>query len=129
MSIQKVNFKSFDEFFDYLPFDQAEIVSSLREIIKEADPDIQEKLSYNVPFYAKQQSICFIWPSAVRWGGITQGVALGFIRGLEMQKSFPLLQMEGRKQIARLIILKVDDIDHLIIQSMIYEALYLDDQN
>ncbi len=127
MSIQKVNFKSLDDFFDYLPASQSEIVSILRDIILEAIPDIKEKLSYNVPFYARKKNICFIWPSAILWGGLTEGVALGFMNGKEMKLSFPEIQMESRKSVGRVIIKSSQELNKEYIQSMIFEALYLDD--
>ncbi|MEJ2478419.1 MAG: DUF1801 domain-containing protein [Desulfobacterales bacterium] len=80
---QKVSFRNFNDFFDFLPTEEQEIVESLRGIILDALPGVTEKLAYNVPFYYRHRRICYIWPSAIPWGGLDKGsgVALGFVKG------------------------------------------------
>ena len=47
-------------------------------------PDIEEKISYNVPFYKRHSNICYIWPSSVKWGNVKNtGVQFGFNKGLD----------------------------------------------
>lgn len=49
--IQQVSFRDMKEFFDYIPREEAVIVDAVWQIIFESLPHIQERLSYNVPFY------------------------------------------------------------------------------
>ena len=60
--MQDVSFKTVEDFLAYLPEDELKIVELLRKIILSCLPDVVEKLSYNVPFYKRHSTICFIWP-------------------------------------------------------------------
>jgi uncharacterized protein YdhG (YjbR/CyaY superfamily) len=71
---QNVNFRSIADFFDHLPSDEALIVVQLRDLIKATLPEVTEKLSYNVPFYKRHKNICYLWPGAVPWGNVKEGV-------------------------------------------------------
>jgi uncharacterized protein YdhG (YjbR/CyaY superfamily) len=64
---QNVKFKNVDEFLDYLPDNEREIVDFLRDIVFNSLPNPLEKLSYNVPFYHLNSRVCFIWPASVPW--------------------------------------------------------------
>lgn len=83
MNFQKgIKFQSFVEFWDFLPENERIIVDVLRQIILENLPSIcKEKLAYNVPYYYGNKRICLIWPGSIPWGGIREGVLLGFCQG------------------------------------------------
>ena len=85
--MQNVNFKNLDEFFDFLPEKELELVSHLRRIVLECIPNCKEKLSYNVPYYWNHSRVCFIWPSSITWGNVkTKGVRFGFVNGNLMRE-------------------------------------------
>lgn len=75
-----MQFKTLEEFLDYLPEDELEIVLHLRKIILECMPDCKEKLAYNVPFYYRHSRICYIWPASGSMEKINRGVAIGFCK-------------------------------------------------
>jgi hypothetical protein len=68
--MQNVNFKNIDELLEFLPEDELKIVELLRKIVFSCIPDIEEKFSYNVPFYKRNSNFCYIWPSSVQWGNV-----------------------------------------------------------
>ena len=97
--MQNVNFKSVDEFLDFLPKTELEIVEYLRSIILNCIPDCIEKLSYNVLYYKRYKNICFIWPGSVTWGNVKQsGVRLGFTSGNLLADEIHYLNKGDRKQ-------------------------------
>tara|TARA_R110000868_G_scaffold403157_1_gene680146 strand:+ start:27121 stop:27306 length:186 start_codon:yes stop_codon:yes gene_type:complete len=57
---QEIEFTSIQEFLDYLPEEELEIVLFLRKIVLECMPDCKERLAYNVPFYYRHSKICYI---------------------------------------------------------------------
>lgn len=65
---QNVRFNNVEEFLDYLPDNEREIVDFLRNIVFNSLPNPTEKLSYNVPYYYLHSRVCFIWPAAIPWG-------------------------------------------------------------
>ncbi|HNU87129.1 MAG TPA: DUF1801 domain-containing protein, partial [Ferruginibacter sp.] len=70
------------ELYELLPENERLIVDILREVIKEQLPShCKEKISYNVPFFYGNKSICLVWPSSVPRGGIKKGVMLAFWYG------------------------------------------------
>jgi hypothetical protein len=98
--MQNVNFKTIEEFLDYLPKDELDIVLHLRSLIGECIPNFKEKLSYNVPYYWHHSRICFIWPSSITWGNVkTKGVRFGFVNGYLMRDEINYLEKENRKQV------------------------------
>lgn len=128
--MQNVKFGSVNEFLDYLPSDELEIVEILRAIILETIPNCREKLSYNVPFYSRYRTLGFIWPGSVLWGKkkIYQGVRLGFTKGFLMEDPDNYLDKGERKQIYTKDFLKVEEIDPEIIRSFLFQAIVLDEE-
>jgi hypothetical protein len=121
--MQDVSFNDVHEFLEYLPGEQRLIVEYLREIIFDCIPDVTEKLSYNVPFYKRHKNICFIWPSAVPWGGMKQeGVMLGFTNGDLMRDECSYLEKGGRKKVYVRIFRDLKDVDEGLLRAYIFEA-------
>ncbi len=117
---QKIHFDTIEEFLDYLPVDELEIVLFLRKIILECMPDCKEKLAYNVPFYYRHSRICFIWPASVPWGKVAQGVAIGFCKGDSlMDESFATTKFTFNS---------IDEIDVDLLKQQIQEAILLDEK-
>jgi hypothetical protein len=127
--IQNVNFKSIDDFFDYLPENELEIVLHLRRIVLECIPNCKEKLSYNVPYYWHHSRVCFIWPSSITWGNVkTKGVRIGFVNGNLMRDEINFLEKENRKQVYVKDFGSIDEIDSDILKTYIFEALLVNEQ-
>ena len=83
--MQNVNFKNIDEFLEFLPEVELKIVEVLRRIVFCCIPDIEEKFSYNVPYYKRHSNICYIWPLSVEWGNLKlSGIQFGFNKGYLM---------------------------------------------
>lgn len=127
--MQDVSFSDVGEFLDYLPSDQLEIVQLLREMIIECIPGVTEKLSYNVPFYKRRKGVCFIWPSAVPWGGMKQsGVMLGFNQGYRMRDESGYLEKGDRKQVYVKVFGSASELDYNMVRMFLFEALRIDDE-
>jgi hypothetical protein len=121
---QGIRFKSVDEFLDYLPEEELEIVLFLREIILKCITDCKEKLAYNVPFYYRHSRICYIWPASIPWGKVEKGVAIGFCRGdLLIDETF-----KTSKFISKLTFNSIKEIDVPFLKQQIYEAVLIDEQ-
>lgn len=127
--MQNVNFNSVEEFLDYLPDKEREIVDYLREIILECIPDCQEKLSYNVPYYYKHSRICFIWPASVPWGNVKlKGVQLGFCMGNLLQDDINYLEKGNRKQVYSKTFFNITDIDVDLLRTYLFDAVEVDER-
>lgn len=126
--MQNISFGSIGEFLDYLPDDERKIVNILRKIITDSIPNIQEKLSYNVPYFSKYYRICFIWPASVPWGATPiNGVQLGFCYGNLLQDDSDYLEKGTRKQVYIKTFHSVQDIDEALIRSFLYDAMAIDE--
>jgi len=125
---QSVNFKTIEEFLDYLPEDELKIVKLLRKIVLDCLPDVSEKLSYNVPFYKVHKTICFIWPASVKWGKSQtyNGVRFGFANGNLMLDELNYLEKGNRKQVYWKTFEKVKDINEDLLRSYIFDAAIID---
>lgn len=121
---QGIQFQSIDECLDYLPEEELEIVLFLRKIILDCMPDCKEKLAYNVPFYYRHSRICYIWPTAVPWGKVSKGVAIGFCKG----DSFLDETFETTKFASKLTFSSVDEIDIPLLKEQIYAAILIDEK-
>lgn len=126
---QNVTFLSIEEFLEYLPDDERIIVERLRKIIFSTIPAIHEKLSYNVPYFALNRNICFIWPSSIPWGNVrTKGVRFGFTNGHLLSNLDGYLEKAHRKQVCWRDLYLVQDINIEIIRSLLIEAALLDEE-
>lgn len=110
--MQNVNFQSVVEFIDYLPNEEREITLILRDLIRETLPQCSEKLSYNVPFYKINKTICFIWPASILWGKKKsyEGVRLGFNYGNQLDPNGHFLALGDRKSVGYLDLIHLDDL-------------------
>lgn len=128
MDFQKgIKFQSFVEFWDFLPENERIIVDVLRQIILENLPaTCKEKLAYNVPYYYGNKRICLIWPGSVPWGGIRNGVLLGFCQGYKLTDPEGYLTHGTNKQVYYKIYHSVEEIDELAIVSLLREAVDFD---
>jgi len=128
MDFQKgLKFQSFVEFWDFLPEKERIVVDVLRPIILENLPSTcKEKLAYNVPYYYGNKRICLIWPGSVPWGGIRDGVLLGFCQGYKLSDPENYLTHGTNKQVYYKIYHSVDEINETAIISLLKEAVNCD---
>jgi hypothetical protein len=127
--MQNVNFHSLEDFFEFIPAEERKIVEALRKIIFECVPDCVEKLSYNVPFYKRHFNICFIWPPSIMWGSTLQrGVRFGFTNGYLLHDEFGYLDKGNRKQVYWKDFNSVREIDSGLIESLLHEAVSIDQE-
>lgn len=128
--MQEVDFKSIEEFLEYLPEEERIIVEKLRKLVLDCAPDAREKLSFNVPFYSYHRNFCFIWPASVLWGKKKsyEGVRLGFTSGYLMADEIGYLDKGGRKQVYWRDFVHPKEIDAELIRAYIYEALFIDEE-
>jgi hypothetical protein len=128
MSFQQgIKFKSFLEFWEYLPVHERTIVDVLRQIVlKNLPPYCKEKLSYNVPYYYGRRRICLIWPGSVPRGGIREGVLFGFCYGNRLKDQDNYLTHGNNKQVYYKIFHSADEIDYDAITGLLQEAVEVD---
>lgn len=126
--MQNVDFKSMDEFLSYLPDEEYQIVEVLRDIVYQSIPDVSEKLTFNVPFFKRVKTICFIWPAAVLWGSKAtyEGVKMGFSYGSMLYDPEGKLTLENRKEVAYLHFHSTKEINRQQIESLLMESVSLD---
>lgn len=119
--------RSLVQLFEILPEEERIIVDVLRQIILENLPDYcKEKISYNVPFFYGNKSICIVWPSTIPKGGIKEGVLLGFYYGNKLQDIDNYLLKGTNKQVFYKIYRKAEDIDEDAIKKLLEQAIIYD---
>ncbi len=126
--LQDVSFRSVEEFLEYLPAEELEMVEKLRAMIFQAIPDVHEKLAYNVPFYKRHANICFIWPAAIPWGKMKQnGVRLGFSKGYLLEDKGGFLDKGDRKQVYTKDFMSMMEMDETLLLTYLSAAADLDE--
>jgi hypothetical protein len=126
---QNVSFNNVDEFLEYLPADERKITMFLRQLVFDTLPECEEKLSFNVPFYKLRYTVCFIWPSAIAWGGVQQkGVRFGFAKGHLLQDDLGYLDKGNRKQVYWRDFFNTKDVDLDVLRSFLFEAAAVDER-
>lgn len=130
IKMQNVSFQTVEEFLEFLPDDELKIVTVLRELVLSCMPDACEKLSFNVPFYKRHKTVCFIWPASVLWGKRKTyiGVRFGFANGYLLQDEIGYLDKGARKQIYWRDFTSVKSIDIDLLKAYLFEAIMLDDE-
>ncbi len=127
MKQDAIKIKSLVQLFELLPENERIIVDVLRQIILENLPErCKEKISYNVPFFYGNKSICLIWPSTVPRGGIKKGVMLAFWYGNRLRDVDQYLTHGNNKQIFYKIFFTPEEIDETGIVKILKEALRID---
>lgn len=119
--------KSLVQLYDLPPENERIITDVLRQIIKENLPAYcKEKISYNVPFFYGNKSICIIWPATAPRGGIKKGVLLGFWYGCKLKDTDNYLTHGTNKQIFYKIFHSAKEINGRAIIKLLKEAVKLD---
>ncbi len=118
---QQIKFWNLADFSDSLPEDELKIVNFLREIVLKAMPECAEKLAYNVPFYYLNYRVCYIWPATIPWGGLEEGVALGFCKGGLLSNA----QKADPKGMTKMIFTNINQINVKEIEQLLFEAIII----
>ena len=128
--MQNVSFRNVEEFLEFLPDDELQMVILLRKIIFNCVPNITEKLSYNVPFYKRNKGMFFIWPASVLWGKKKSysGIRLGFQQGYLLSDELNFLNKGDRKQVYYKDFLSIKEIDVDVLKTYIFDAVLVDEQ-
>jgi len=72
---------------------QREAMNFLRHLILDIAPNVEEKISYRVPYFSYHGPLCYLNPQF-------NGVDLALTRGAELSNKQGLLQQKGRKQVS-----------------------------
>jgi hypothetical protein len=124
---QPFHYHTFEDVFINIEDNEKEIVLFLREFILNNAPNIREKLSYNVPFYFLNRSICYIWPGSIPWGSKKKsGVEFGITKGYKLNDKNEYLEKGNRKQIYYKVFHTIDEIDIEILQDLLNQAVEID---
>jgi hypothetical protein len=127
MAKEQLKFQSPVELFEFLPKDEVLLTDVLRQLtIATLNGYGKEKLSYNVPFFYGNKSICLIFPASVPRSGIKSGVLFGFWYGNRLKDERNYLTHGTNKQIFYKVYQSVDEIDVPALTRLIKEAVELD---
>lgn len=127
MAKEQIKFRSPVELFAFLPRDEALLTDVLRQItIETLNGYGKEKLSYNVPFFYANKSICLIFPASVPRSGVKSGVLFGFWYGNRLKDESSYLTHGTNKQIFYKVYQSVAEIDIPALTGLIKEAVELD---
>ena len=111
---------SVDEFLEkkVLP-EYREVVSMLRELMREMAPDAKLMIYYGIPMF-KRKNLVLAWISPTK-----KGITFGFRRGVEFEDKYGLL--EGKGKWARNIRIKsVDSVNKQALRYYIKQASELE---
>jgi hypothetical protein len=127
--LKKIKIKSYSEFQFQITDQELEIVEKLKDLILYNIPDCKEKISFNVPFYSRFRSICFIWPASILWGEkqTYKGVRLGFSYGCYFWDDHNFLDKKNRKQMASHDFNSISEIKENVILDLLQQAIAVDD--
>lgn len=109
---------AFADFLESLEPLQAELIAYLDTLILE-NKGTSRKMRFRVPFYDAKNWFCYLNPKG------KEQIELCFLAGKAMQKSFPILQLRGRKMVSGLYFHVNDDLPQEIIIDMIEKAIRL----
>lgn len=114
--------KEVDQYISNLPDDVQAITDSLREIILNSSPKLEEEYKWSMPNYSYKGLACYLQASK-------KHVNLGFQKGNELEGKdiHNLLQGTG-KTMRHIRIKKMEDIKPEIFTSLIQAALELNEQ-
>lgn len=110
-------FKDVDDYIAQLRDWQAEAVTQLRAIVREAAPDAEESIKWSQPVYSKNGPFCYI-------RAFKKHINFGFWRGTQLTDPSGLLQGSGKKM-AHVRVASLDDIQPDLFRAFVREAVEL----
>ena len=96
------------------------ILERLQHIILASAPQLEEKLSYRVPFYYYLGRLCYLNPHR-------RGVDIGFCRGFELSNEQGLLAAKDRTEVKTITYGTVAAIAEKPLREILQEALLLNE--
>lgn len=109
--------KTVDAYISGLEDWQAEIVSSVRQIVRDAAPEAEEAIKWAQPVYSSNGPFAYI-------KAFKNSVNFGFWRGVELKDPEGLLQGSGDKM-RHVKLTTTEDIDAVTLSDFIVQALQL----
>jgi hypothetical protein len=109
--------KTVDEYISSLNDKQADIVSSVRQIVREAAPNADEAIKWAQPVYSSNGPFAYI-------KAFKNSVNFGFWRGVELKDPKGLLQGSGDKM-RHIKLTSTDDIDAGAFSDFVNQAVQL----
>lgn len=124
----KPKFRDLSDLLNYLPENERRLTVYLRDMVLECLPNCTEKISYNVPYFYLNKSVCFIWPGAVLWGSkrMYDGVRFGFTKGHLLSNEPDYFKREHRKYVTFRDFTSIDEIDTDLLRMYLFEAAEID---
>lgn len=109
---------TYPDFLESIEPLQAELITYLDKMILDKDVT-SRKMRFRVPFYDANNWFCYLNPKG------KEQIEICFLAGKEMQKSFPILQLRGRKMVSGLHFHVNEDLPQETIIDMIETAIRL----
>lgn len=107
-----------DAYFEQLEGDLAPIAHSLREMVNETAPDLNEVIKWGAPLWEGKQHV--VWLKVQK-----KHITFGFFYGNQLNDPDGLLEGEG-KAMRHLKIRKPEDVETLKVQDFVVQSLALD---
>ncbi|MCG2615614.1 DUF1801 domain-containing protein [Terrimonas sp. NA20] len=104
-----------DDYIKLLPEGRKEICEKIREMIFSLVPEIEERLSFKMPFY-------HYFGMFMYFRSTKDGISVCFMRGKDLVELFPELQQNKRAIVASVLITSKADIYTLNLQEIILTA-------
>lgn len=114
-----MEYRNVTAFIAQQPLFRKRILCSLRMIILQTGLHIKESIKYGIPFYDYYGQLCFLNPKE-------ETVLLGLCKGAFLSNEQGLLQGEG-KEVRHVRIKHFSDIDSEVLQSLLHEAMLLNE--
>jgi hypothetical protein len=105
-----------DQYIESLPDEERLVAETLREMIFDLVPNVEERFSFKIPFYHYYGMFCYL--NRVKSGGLE----LAFCRGKDLILAYPELQLKGRAMIAGITIMKVRSMPESQLRTLIAGA-------
>lgn len=107
--------RAVDEYVENLPDERRELCQLLRELIFSLVPEIEERLSFKLPFYHYFGMFMYL-------NNTRDGMDVAFCRGKDLVELFPQLHTKGRAIVATVLITKKADIHSQQLKEIILTA-------
>jgi uncharacterized protein len=107
--------RNVDDYIDALSSEDAELVSIIRNIILNAVPGIEERLSFKIPFYHYYGMLLYITKTK-------QGIDVTFCRGKDLVHEYPQLQRRNRAIAATVVVCNKKDISEQKLRELVTAA-------
>jgi hypothetical protein len=111
--------KEVTAYVEKLPTDIQKMVNKIRSIILNSAMEIEESIKYKIPFYSHKGLFCYINPT-------NEKVIIGFSHGAEFSNEGNFLLGSG-KTVRHVIFKNLKDIKKAKFQSLVYEALIINE--